>query len=389
MRMPYVAVNDACVYAYGATVPLFGTTPSDLLAKIFDNLGVAIAVVNDDKSIVYINDTALNLFRVDRAALPMKLEGWSRNYRFIDSEGQEITLENAAIVRTLSGEYVGPQNMRMIFSDGKTKWLHTCSYRFSVMGLSGAVLTATDETAVVELEQSAAQARRIEALGALAGALAHDFNNLISIINLSAFVGLNDPQTGEEARERFAQIASASRRTADWTKRLVQFSRKQDLQRKPTSINELLQNVAVLVEPIMRNGIKLVTEMCPNLPQANVDEAEIEQVLVNLVMNARDAMPHGGVLTISTALAAGDPSDIAGDREKQCVKITVSDTGCGIPEEIQSHIFEPYFTTKPRDKGTGLGLASAHGIVLQHHGRIEVQSAIGRGTTFTIYLPLR
>jgi signal transduction histidine kinase len=276
----------------------------------------------------------------------------------------------------------------MTLSDGKTKWLHTCSYQFSVMGLSGAVVIATDETELVELERTATQARRVEALGALAGALAHDFNNLTSVINLSALVGLQDPETGKEARERFKQIASASRRAADWTKRLVQFSRKRDLQRRPTSINDLLHNVVALLEPMMGGQIKVVTQMHPELPDVNVDAAEIEQVLVNLSINARDAMPQGGVLSISTDLAACDTSDGFTGREKQSVKITVSDTGCGIPQEIQSHIFEPYFSTKPRDKGTGLGLASAHGVVRQHNGRIEVQSAIGCGTKFTIYLPL-
>jgi signal transduction histidine kinase len=367
-------------------VPLFGTTPSNLLETIFDTLGIAVAVVNNDKNLVYANNAALNLFRVDRSALPMKLEGWSQNYRFLDSVGQEITFEKSGVARTLAGENVGPQNIRTVFNDGKTKWLHTCSHRFTVMGLSGAVLTATDETAVVELEQSVEHAKRIEALGSLAGALAHDLNNLISLVNLSATVGLNDPQIGQEARERFVQIETASRRAADWTKRLVQFSRKQDLQKKPTLMNELLQNVAALVRPLMRQGINLVTDLYPNLPKADVDAAEIEQVLVNLVMNARDAMPQGGTLSMSIGLAAGDSNGDGG--EKQAVKITVADTGCGIPEEIREHIFEPYFTTKPRDRGTGLGLASALGVVQQHNGRIEVESAVGRGTRFTIYLPL-
>lgn len=367
-------------------MPLFGTAPSNLLEKIFDALGVAVAVVNDDKDLVYSNTAALNLLRVDRSALPMKLEGWSQNCRFVDSAGQEITFEESGIVRTLAGRNVGPQTIRMIFRDGDAKWLHTCSFRFTVMGLSGAVLTATDETAFVELQQSAADARRVEALGALAGALAHDFNNLISVINLVATGGHNDPQIKQETRERFVQIEYASRRASEWTKRLVQFSRKQDLQKRPTSMNDLLENVASLVKPVMSQGIKLVTELCPNLPKAEVDAGEIEQVLVNLVMNARDAMPKGGTLSISTELVAGDPSGGKGD--KQSVKITVADTGCGIPEEIREHIFEPYFTTKPRERGTGLGLASAQGVVQQHNGRIEVESAIGRGTRFTIYIPV-
>jgi signal transduction histidine kinase len=136
----------------------------------------------------------------------------------------------------------------------------------------------------------------------------------------------------------------------------------------------------------MSQGIKLVIGLCPNLPKAEVDAAEIEQVLVNMVINARDAMPGGGTLSISTDLATGDPN--GGNGDKHSVKITVSDTGCGIPEEVLEHIFEPYFTTKPRERGTGLGLASAQGVVQQHNGRIEVVSAIGRGTRFTIYIPV-
>ena len=177
----------------------------------------------------------------------------------------------------------------------------------------------------------------------------------------------------------------AARHASDLTKRLAQFSRAQELHPKPISINRLIGDVLVLIQPLVLSKIKVITKLHPNLPDVEIDPVEMEQVLFNLMLNARDAMPQGGQLIVATDLR-DRPSEVTiGGDDKCYVTITVSDTGSGIPEAIVDHIFEPFFTTKP--EGTGLGLASAQGIVRQHGGDIKVQSAVGSGTQFTVYLP--
>jgi two-component system, cell cycle sensor histidine kinase and response regulator CckA len=248
------------------------------------------------------------------------------------------------------------------------------------------LLVATDETREVELQRVAANIQKVEVLSALAGALAHNFNNLLEIISLSARAGLESPDVSPAGRALFEQISDASRHAGELTKRLAQFSRAQSLQRKPISINRFVQDVVALIQPIVASNIKVVAKLRPDLPQVEMDPVEMQQVVFNLMLNARDAMPQGGQITVSTDLE-DRPSEVAicGDA-KQCVTITVSDTGSGIPEGVVDRIFEPFFTTK--QNGTGLGLASAQGIVRQHGGDIKVQSAVGKGTQFTVYLPL-
>jgi signal transduction histidine kinase len=245
---------------------------------------------------------------------------------------------------------------------------------------------ATDETQEIELQKVAASAEKFEMLTAVAGGLAHNFNNMLSIINFSVFQCIESSDVGPGARAKLQKISDTSRDAAKLVKRLAQFSRTQPLQPRLMPINQLIRNVLDLIEPLVRaKSVKVIANLNPDLPDVDVDPVEMEQVILNLMLNARDAMPNGGELTISTD-ACVRPSDTAiRDDDKQCVAITVSDTGSGIPESNLDHIFEPFFTTKAN--GTGLGLASAHGIVRQHGGDIKVQSVLGDGTRFTVYLP--
>jgi signal transduction histidine kinase len=169
----------------------------------------------------------------------------------------------------------------------------------------------------------------------------------------------------------------------------MQFSRRRELQVRPVQINSVINEALNLVRPILSN-VQMRTELAQAVPEIEADPVEMEQVFVNLIVNARDAMPEGGELTISTGVEYPDlPAAVSEEGNQQFVIITIADTGVGIPEELQSRIFEPFFTTKPAEKGTGLGLSSAFGIVQQHHGKIAVWSQSGRGTKFTIRLPAR
>jgi signal transduction histidine kinase len=363
----------------------FGTHPANLLETIFDQVSIAVIVADAQRRIVYANEQALQLFRVPRTSGPSQFDEWARNCHYFDSSGNEISVEQLSIMRVLAGEDVEPRYIKLVLPDGSFRWVHSSAYRFSVMGLSGALAVATDETHEVELRRLALDIQKFEVLSALAGALAHNFNNIVSVISLSAFAGLQSPDAGPVARAKLQQILDASRHASDLTKRLAQFSRTQRLQPRLISLNNVIRDVLAMIEPLLSRNIKVIAALHPDLPNVEIDDVEMEQVLVNLMLNARDAMPQGGVLTVATDVQVR-PSGarIRGD-DKQCVCISVSDTGSGIAETIMEHLFEPFFTTK--SNGIGLGLASTQGIVRQHGGDIKVQSAAGKGTEFTVYLP--
>jgi signal transduction histidine kinase len=211
---------------------------------------------------------------------------------------------------------------------------------------------------------------------------------MLSVIAENVTLALSDPGVLEITRTRLQQMAMAVEKGATLSRRLLQYSRAHKLEIQLVHINEVVKTALELVQPLVGNGIRLKTELQPGLPALEADPAEIEQVLVNLVMNALDAMPEGGELELRTEL--GCPGTTPGDKDetpRQYVLTSVADTGVGIPEDFQTRIFEPSFTTKP-GKGAGLGLSSAYGIVRQHGGRIAVHSSPGAGTKFNIYLPV-
>ena len=372
-------------------MPLFGIQPANLLQTIFDDVGVAVAVIDNQRRLVFANRIALAMFGETDDVNLVPFQDWCRNYRFEDGLGHEIPVDRSAIMRVLAGEQVEPQDVRVRFPDGETKWLHTSAHGFSAMGLNGVVVIFTDETLEVDLRQAAAQAQRMEAVGVLASGLVHDFNNVLSTISANVELALGDDGgVPEQTRGRLQQIEGASKKAAALVKRLMEFSRTQDLHVRAIQVNELVREILRLVRPLLGDDIYVKTELREGLPDIQADPSQIEQVLVNLVMNAKDAMPQGGELKLSTAVVENDGEPIS-TREggRQFVVISVADTGIGIPENLQSVIFEPFFTTKPAGEGTGLGLSSAYGIVRQHNGSLRVQSAPGNGSKFTVYLPVQ
>jgi signal transduction histidine kinase len=241
-------------------------------------------------------------------------------------------------------------------------------------------------------EEALRHAQKMEAVGRLAGGVAHDFNNLLMVIRGNALLLLDRWYTDPDnpRRERLSEIVKTADRASAVTRQLLAFSRKQVLQPKVLDLNALIAQVAELLPPVLGADIRLDVDLDPGLGRVKADASQLEQIIMNLVFNARDAMPYGGDLTIRTTNADIDDTWEAlypGAQIGPYVVVEVRDTGHGMDSETRSRIFEPFFTTKERDKGTGLGLASVYGTVDQSGGRISVTSEVGQGTTVQIYLP--
>jgi PAS domain S-box-containing protein len=256
----------------------------------------------------------------------------------------------------------------------------------NVTGISAIV---RDITARKQLEQQLVHSQKMEAVALLAGGVAHDFNNLLTIIiGYGRMLLLDAKDTG--LREYAEEILYSAERAATLTSHLLAFSRRQVAQPRVLDLNDVLESMRKLLKRILGEHIILRTVPAPDLGRVKADPGQMEQVIANLAVNALDAMPRGGSLTIETAnaeLDAGYASLHPPVRPGSYVMLAVSDTGAGIPPEVRQHIFEPFFTTKEQGKGTGLGLSIIHGIVKQAGGEIWVYSEPGKGTTFKIYLP--
>ncbi len=241
-----------------------------------------------------------------------------------------------------------------------------------------------------QLEEQLLQSLKMESIGRLAGGIAHDFNNLLTAIIGYSELSLSKIPEGDPIQANLVEIQKAADRAASLTGQLLAFSRRQIIEPKLVGINQLIMEVGGLLQRLIDESISLALLPGPSAGWIKVDPHQFEQVLINLVVNARDAMPGGGQLTVETSNVALTPQqarELGGVQPGEYVVLTISDTGTGMSAETQKHIFEPFFTTKDQGKGTGLGLATCYGIVKQNSGHIEVESELGRGTLFRIYLP--
>jgi two-component system cell cycle sensor histidine kinase/response regulator CckA len=291
----------------------------------------------------------------------LKRDGELRNTEMTvkRKDGQELfVLVNARAVRTAAGDL---------------------SYEGSVVDL----------TERKRLEEQLVQARKMEAIGRLAGGVAHDFNNLLTIILGYADI-LHESLSRPADRHQLESITAAAGSAADLTRQLLAFSRKQILTPQTLDLNAIVVKTLAMLRRVLGENIIVDTRTVPRLDPVLADPGQLEQVIVNLCVNARDAMPGGGRLTVATAnveLSAADALPLEGLAPGPHVMMSVGDTGAGMDTALQARIFEPFFSTKEPSKGTGLGLATVYGIVRQSGGSVSVQSAPGAGTTFTIYLP--
>ena len=249
-----------------------------------------------------------------------------------------------------------------------------------------------DITEKKKLETQLAQSQKMEAIGTLAGGVAHDFNNLLTVIIGNAELALMNVIKDESLRTGIEEIKKAGKKAASLTRQLLAFSRKQVIMPKVIDLNKGINETKNMLKHTIGEDIEFLTILEPELEKVYADSGQIDQIIMNMVVNARDAMPQGGKLTIETANADLNKNyfrehDIKEEKPGHYVMLTVSDTGSGMDKETREHIFEPFFTTKEVGKGTGLGLSTVYGIVKQNNGFVWVYSEPGRGSTFKVYLP--
>ena len=263
--------------------------------------------------------------------------------------------------------------------------------KITIAGEPHLLLLAQDITERTRLEAQLRQAQKMEAVGQLAAGIAHDFNNLLTIIQGHSSLQLSIPGHCADLQQSLGQIEQAAERAAELTRQLLAFSRRQIIQLRPLQLNALLERISTMLRRLIGETVRLDTQLAAGLPLVRADATSLEQVIINLAVNARDAMPRGGDLTLGTDvvnLAAAEADANPEARAGRYVRLQVADTGTGMDEQTKARIFEPFFTTKDLHKGTGMGLATVYGIAKQHAGWVEVKTAPGRGTTFTVFLPI-
>nr|CBX27285.1 hypothetical protein N47_I07050 [uncultured Desulfobacterium sp.] len=284
----------------------------------------------------------------------------------------------------------GPDELVINRKDGKQVLVEIMTYPLAIRGNGMVLGIARDIMEKKSLEQQLRQSQKLEAIGILSGGIAHDFNNLLTTIIGNTELTLVDIPKDDPVRQGIEEIMAAGERAASLTRQLLAFSRKQVLQPTVMYLNETALDMEKMLCRMIGEDIELKTILAPDLGQIEADAGQIEQVIMNLVVNARDAMPYGGKITIETEnvnIDDGYAHTHVAVIPGPYVMLSISDTGVGMPDEIKAHIFEPFFTTKVKGKGTGLGLSTVYGIIKQSNGNIWVYSEPGKGTTFKIYLP--
>ncbi|MBI2421290.1 MAG: response regulator [Candidatus Hydrogenedentes bacterium] len=332
---------------------------------------------------------------------------WKRQIGYADGEignhydewQSRLHPEDRDRILSAVGEFTGSarrqynEEFRLRHKDGSYRWiLAQGSLEREAGGRAIRMLgTHVDITGRKRLEDQFLQAQKMESVGRLAGGIAHDFNNLLSVILGYSELALTSLDEGNPARAEIILLRRAGERAADLTRQLLAFSRQQILQPVVLNLNDVVADMESMLQRVIGEDVEIVTTLAEGLGNVNADPGQIEQVLMNLMVNARDAMPAGGRVTIETGIEELDASytDTHADIEPgRYVRLAVSDTGTGMDKDVLQRLFDPFFTTKERGKGTGLGLATVYGIVKQSKGSIHVYSELGKGTTFKVYLPL-
>ena len=341
--------------------------------------------------IVYTHDLQGRFTSINRAA--ERITGYTREealrLTIADVVAPEhLELARQMIVRKLGGEVSTVYELTVLTKEGHRLLVEVSSHLMFEDGKPVGVLgIAREITERKRLEEQLRQSQKIEAIGRLAGGIAHDFNNLLTIIGAYSHMLLMDLPSDHPVRSYAQEILAAAERASALTDRLLAFSRRQVVQPVLVDLNEVIRNLAGLLRRMVGEDIELVTNLAPDLGKVRADPTQLEQVIMNLVINSRDAMPGGGQVMLETANLLVERAEPGGIGPGSWTVLRVRDTGHGMDAETQSHLFEPFFTTKAPGKGTGLGLSIVYGIVKQSGGEIAVQSEVGKGTVFTIYLP--
>jgi PAS domain S-box-containing protein len=351
-------------------------------------------LVENAHDIIYSHDLKGNYTSVNRAG--EQSTGYTHeeclSLNIADTIAPEhVSKAREMMAKKIAGEKVTAYEVDILAKDGKrvsvevnTKLILQDGVPVGVQGI------ARDVTERKHLEDQLRQSQKLEGIGQLAGGIAHDFNNLLTAINGYSSLALQRIEGNPSVKTYLEEIKNAGERAANLTRQLLAFGRKQILQPLPLKLNDTVTDMNKMLQRLIGEDIQLSAKLATDLKRVKADPGQIEQVLVNLIVNARDAMPHGGKLTIETANAELDreyASTHVGVDAGSYVVLAVSDTGAGMDEQVRRRIFEPFFTTKEKGKGTGLGLSTVYGIVKQSGGNISVYSEPNHGTTFKVYLP--
>ncbi|HMI91081.1 MAG TPA: ATP-binding protein, partial [Polyangiales bacterium] len=361
------------------------------LQSTLDALSAQIAIVDNTGTVMAVNAP----WRRFAAAFPWPESGVGQKYIALWEQAFASDLDDAQRILDGMGSVLEGQTA-FFAADYPTKiakaagWFSVEVTRFNDRGAPLAAIEQQDITARKQLEQQFQQSQKMEAIGQLAGGVAHDFNNLLTVIGGYAEMLIEVLPTDDARRDDVAEIIRAADTASALTRQLLAFSRRQVSQPRVLEINHVVADLDNMLRRLIGEDIAYATVLNHDVGRVFADPSQIQQILMNLAVNARDAMPKGGKLTIATAnafLDAAYASAHAGVVPGRYVMLAVTDSGSGMDLETQERIFEPFFTTKAAGKGTGLGLSTVYGIVQQSHGHIWVYSEIGLGTTFKVYLP--
>jgi PAS domain S-box-containing protein len=377
--------DGRCTYANLAGARALGLEPAEVVGKGSKELGLPaeVAVRFDSQlELVFATGQAVR----DETRFPTATGAGEYEYILSPVMGGDVEVESViASLRDITERKLSQRALQKAHDQLERR----VDERTRELSESNALLQA-EISRRERIEEHMVQAGKMEAIGRIAGGVAHDFNNLLTaIIGYSELLS-GGPSDDKSWQEGLEEIKKAAERAAALTQQLLAFGRKQVLQPKVLNLNLVIAEIEKMLRPVVREDIELVNVLDPSLGEVWADPAQIDQVIVNLIVNARDAMPDGGRIRIETAnvsFKGNDPDGRISLKPGRYVMFAISDTGCGMDQETQSRVFEPFFTTKEVGKGTGLGLSTVYGIVKQSGGDVCVYSRIGEGTTFKILLP--
>ncbi len=332
------------------------------------------------------SDTMASVFGLTPKEAPVDVAGFLQR---VHADDRRVVDDAMAAAVSMGTDF--EMDFRVLWPDGSTRWLAGRARMMrdadgTPLRLLGVGADVSDRKL---LESQLRQSQKMEAVGQLTGGVAHDFNNMLTVIMSYCDLVMNDLLPGDTAHDDLMQVVSAATSAASLTRQLLAFSRNQVLRPTIVDVNELVTGMEKMLGRLIQDSVELVTQLAPELHPVRADHSQLEQVLMNLVVNARDAMPKGGHLVIETVNVELDGGTMNGTpiAAGAYTRLAVSDTGTGMDDATKERLFEPFFTTKAVGKGTGLGLATVYGIVQQSGGFIRVETALGRGTTFSVYLP--